>query len=172
MPLFETISDLTAGAEPIRRRRFGLIEMADGGFVRIGFRPWPKVSTAPGVLLGQWLHTRLPGDRLWLYFNQPSRFSNFLVLRYVVSRQQTSMGTLTRALDVLDEIARLKRSDALLCDVSNWRISERLMTRFGWERHCPSRWHRHYIKRFYGEYPPRPRWLERMLDTSRQAASR
>jgi hypothetical protein len=62
---------------------------------------------------------------------------------------------------VLDEIARLKRSDALLCDVSNWRISERLMARFGWEPHCPSRWHRHYIKRFYGEYPPPAGWLEK-----------
>jgi hypothetical protein len=73
------------------------------------------------------------------------------VLKYVVSARDTPLPTLRRALDVLDEIARLKRSDALLCDVGNWRVSRRLMTRWGWTHHCPSRWHRHYIKRFYPE---------------------
>jgi hypothetical protein len=76
-------------------------------------------------------------------------------LKYFISARQTSFATVVRALDLLDEIARLKRSDALLCDVGNWRIGTKLLARFGWVPHCPSRWHRHYIKRFYGEYPPR-----------------
>ena len=67
------------------------------------------------------------------------------------------MATLRLGLAVLDEIARLKQSDALLCQVSNWRISAELLGRAGWVRHCPSRWHRHYIKRFYGVYPPKLR---------------
>ena len=54
---------------------------------------------------------------------------------------------------VLDQIARLKRTDALLCDIAGSRISDRLMSRFGWEPHKPQRWHRNYIKRFYGQYP-------------------
>ena len=69
------------------------------------------------------------------------------------------MGTLIRASAVLDEIARLKQSDALLCDVSSGRITTRLLSRWGWEPHCPSWFHRHYIKRFYGVYPARPAWL-------------
>jgi hypothetical protein len=28
-----------------------------------------------------------------------------------------------------------------------------MLARFGWEQHAASRWHRNYIKRFYGEYP-------------------
>jgi hypothetical protein len=56
---------------------------------------------------------------------------------------------------VLDEVARLKASDAILCDVWNWRISDRLLARWGWQPHKPDRWHRHFIKRFYGVYPPR-----------------
>ena len=28
-----------------------------------------------------------------------------------------------------------------------------VLQRLGWEPHCPSRWHRNYIKRFYGVYP-------------------
>ena len=49
--------------------------------------------------------------------------------------------------------ARIKRSDALLCDVASNRISDRLMRRWGWESHKPQRWHRNFIKRFYGQYP-------------------
>jgi len=150
MTLFETVIDLAGGAEVLRRRRYGVVEMAGGRFRRVRLRPFPAVVTAPGILLaGGSVHRFWPGDRLWLYYNQPWRFPDFLVLKYVVSARETSLTTLRRALDVLDEIARLKRSDALLCDVGNWRISRRLMTRLGWTPHCPLRWHRHYIKRFY-----------------------
>jgi hypothetical protein len=62
-------------------------------------------------------------------------------------------------LAILDEIARLKQSDALLCDAISERITTRLLSREGWEPHCPSLFHRHYIKRFYGVYPPRQGWL-------------
>lgn len=56
-------------------------------------------------------------------------------------------------LAALDEIARIKQTDALLADVLNFRISPRMLARYGWASHKPSRWHRHYIKRFYGSYP-------------------
>ncbi len=49
--------------------------------------------------------------------------------------------------------SRIKGSDAIVTDVANFRISERLLARLGWERHTASRWHRNYIKRFYGQYP-------------------
>jgi hypothetical protein len=53
----------------------------------------------------------------------------------------------------------IKRSDALLCDVLNERISDRLLQRWGWERHVLDSPRRHHIKRFYGEYPPaQPDW--------------
>ena len=115
------------------------------------------------MLFGNTFHRYFSGDRFWLYYNQPLRFPNFLVLKYVVSGRNTGFGSLARALDVLDEIARLKRSDALLCDVGNWRISTEVLGRWGWTPHSPSRWHRHYIKRFYGKYPPRAKWIENML---------
>jgi hypothetical protein len=161
MPLFETVNNLADGAEVLRRRHYGLVEVADGRFRRVLLRPFPRVVSAPEIiLLGGVYHSRRAGDRCLLYYNQPRRFPHFLALKYVVSARQTTLRTVTRALAVLDEIARLKRSDALLCDVGNWRISTRLLARFGWESHCPSRWHRHYIKRFYGEYPPPPCWLQ------------
>jgi hypothetical protein len=160
MPLFETITDLEEGAEMLRRRRYGVIEVADGRFRRIVLRPFPKIISAPETsLIGSWRHRHRRGDRVRLYYNQPRRFPDFLALKYLESTRDTSMTTVTRALAVLDEIARRKGSDALLCDVSNGRITTKLLSRWGWTPHCPSWFHRNYIKRFYGKYPAPPVWL-------------
>jgi hypothetical protein len=154
------VTNLSEGAEVLQRRRYGMIEVADGQFRGVRLRWFPKIAIGPEILLlGRWQHRRA-GDRILLYYNQPWRFPKFLALKYAVSARNTSMRSACRALDVLDEIARLKRSDAILCDVSNWRISTRLMARWGWVPHCPSRWHRHFIKRFYGDYPPPAAWME------------
>ena len=56
-------------------------------------------------------------------------------------------------LTVLDEVAAIKGIDAIVCDAGNIRLSDRLMARLGWEPHKPQRWHRNYIRRFYGQYP-------------------
>jgi hypothetical protein len=154
MPVSEIVTDLAQSADAIRRRRYGVIEVADGQLRRIVLRPFPRIVSLLGAtLIGGWRHRRRPGDCLRLYYNQPRRFPNFLVLKYIESGRDTGFGTLSRALAVLDEIARQKGSDALLCDVSNGRITSRLLGRFGWVPHCPSLFHRHYIKRFYGSYP-------------------
>jgi hypothetical protein len=66
----------------------------------------------------------------------------------------TSLATFRAALTALDRLAELKRTDALLCDAANVRISDRLLRRWGWAPHKPQRWRRNYIKRFYGVYAP------------------
>ena len=160
MPLFETITNLDQAAETLRRRHYGVIEVADGRFRRVLLRPLPKIISMQEILLlGGWRHRGVSGDRIRLYFNRPRRYPNYLVLKYAESARATSFGTLARALAVLDEIARLTRSDALLCDVANGRITSRVLGRWGWTPHCRSRFHRHYIKRFYGEYPAVPSWM-------------
>lgn len=153
-PLFEIVTDLDGGAEVLRRRAYGVIEAADGRFRRVVLRPFPKrASLAGALLLGRWRHRWQSGDRFLVYYNQPRRARDFLAITYVESSKGTSCRTVRMALEALDEIARLKRTDAMVCDVSNGRISGRVLARLGWEPHCPSRWHRHYIKRFYGNYP-------------------
>jgi hypothetical protein len=77
----------------------------------------------------------------------------FLALKYVVSTSGTCCRTVRSALGVLDAIAALKHADAIVCDAANGRLSDRLLQRFGWEPHKPRRWHRNYIRRFYGTYP-------------------
>ena len=154
MPLFETVTDIDAEADVVRRRRYGVVKVVRGRFVAIHMRPFPKVFAWPELVpVHRRYHARGPDDRCLLYFNQPWRFPNFLALRYVVSAAGTRLATFRGALTVLDAIARIKRSDALLCDVANTRISDRLMARWGWQAHKPQAFHRNYIKRFYGDYP-------------------
>jgi hypothetical protein len=74
-------------------------------------------------------------------------------VRYVISSHDCTYATARMAARVLDEIARIKGTDALLCDVAFSRISDRLLARWGWEPHKPQRFHRNYVKRFYGTYP-------------------
>jgi hypothetical protein len=140
--------------EVIRSHRCGVIEMKDGQFYALHFRRWPKLVTVLDVMWrGPRYHHHTPGNHCLLYYHQPYRFPNFLALTYALSTKHCTLATFRGSLNVLDRIAEIKRADALLCDAWNSRISDRLLARWGWEPHAPSRWHRNYIKRFYGVYP-------------------
>lgn len=151
---FETVTDFRAAAETLRRRRYGVIEVRRGKFVALHLRPWPKLVSIVGAMFGQWYHRHARGDRLWLYYNQPRRHPKFVALKYVVSSRNTAWASMLQALSILEEIAAIKRSDALLCDAANLRLTPRLLARLGWERHTRSRWHRNYIKRLCKNAPP------------------
>ncbi len=150
----ETIRDFDVGREGIRAHRYGVIETAGGEPRAIHLRPWPKLVSLPELLpLGPRYHARGTADRCLLYYNQPRRMPSFLALKYLVSTAGTSYRTFRAALRMLDRVAELKRVDAIVCDAANLRLSDRLMARLGWEPHRPQRWHRNYIRRFYGVYP-------------------
>jgi hypothetical protein len=140
--------------EPLlRRRRYGVIEVAEGRLVRIVLRPWPKVPIwAEARLLGDWRHRWRAGKVCRLYYNQPFGKVNFLTLAYVQSDRDASFESFRKALTILDEIARIKEADFLVTDVANARISDRLLQRWGWSPLAEKRWHRLFIKRFYGDY--------------------
>jgi hypothetical protein len=145
----QTVIDLVEGAAALRAGRAGEIEIIGGQLHAIRLRRFARrVSLLESWLQGRWHHARRPGDCCRLYYHQPRQFPNFLALDYVVSTRGASFATFRRALTVLDEIARLKESDALLCDASNARISDRLLARWGWQSHAPMRWRRNFIKRF------------------------
>jgi hypothetical protein len=146
--------DLQQDADLLRTRHYGMIEVVDGQLYRIVLRPWPKLVSLPEVWwLGATYHARQSGDRCRLYYNQPRSYPSFLALKYVVSSHGASFASFRRAVRTLDAIAAIKRSDAIVCEATNLRISERLLARWGWERHCLQSSRRHYIKRFYGVYP-------------------
>jgi hypothetical protein len=152
--LFETVLDPIAQAEVLRRRRYGLIEMNEGRLQAIHLRPWPhRGSLLESRVLGRWWHQTRGGDRAWIYYSQPWGHSNFLALRYMVSSRDCRLATFRGALVVLDGIARLKQSDAILTDASNGRISDRLFARWGWEPLGGKARGRTFVKRFYGQHP-------------------
>ncbi|HEY1786457.1 MAG TPA: hypothetical protein VGG30_12935, partial [Pirellulales bacterium] len=150
--LFETVVDPIAQAEVLRRRRYGVIEMVDGRLRGIHLRPWPRRgSLLEARTLGRLWHEWRTGDRALLYYSQPWGQSNYLALRYCLSTRDCRLATARGGLLILDEIARLKQSDAILAEASSDRISQRLPVRWGWEPLAGKSSHRTYVKRFYGE---------------------
>ena len=148
MALYETVTDLSSQDDVVRRCRYGVIETENGRLTRVVFRPWPKIITALGSrIVGRLRHRLLRGNRCRLYFNQPRSCPNFLALRYVETTRDADYATFRKALAVLDEIARLKHADALLCDAANLRLTDRFLTRLGWVPHAPMIGHRNFIKR-------------------------
>jgi hypothetical protein len=125
-----------------------------GELVGIHLRPFPKLVSLPEVWPVHWkYHPAGSADTCTLFYNQSRRCPTYLALRYMASTSGTHYRTFLAALRVLDRIAAIKQTDAIVCDVGNFRISDRLLARLGWEPHKPQRLHRNYIKRFYGKYP-------------------
>jgi hypothetical protein len=139
-------------AERIKKWRCGYICTEDGRLSKIVGRWWPYQ--------GNWLQMLwdvrqrpLKQNRCELYYSQPWSSPGFLTLSYVRSGPQTSLSTLYVAALALDQIAKLKGCHAIVCHATNDRISDRFLARWGWQQHCPDWPGRHFIKRFYGEYP-------------------
>ncbi|MBL9080550.1 MAG: hypothetical protein JNK76_02025 [Planctomycetales bacterium] len=148
MSPYHVTVDPQADAEAVRRRRYGVIETCAGRLERIVWRPFPKIVTAFGIhRLAPWLRRRRRGNRCRLYFNEPRSCPGFLALRYVESTCDADYATFRRALTALEEVARVKNSDALLCDAANQKISDRFLARLGWVPHAPMPGHRNFIKR-------------------------
>lgn len=144
-----------AALPAIRAARYAAIETSGGQLQAIHLRRIPKLISWPDFWpVATRYHARGTNDRCLLYYNQPRSCPNYLALKYVVSSHNTSYATLRAAIATLEAIAAEKRIDAILCDAANSRLSDRLLARQGWEKHKPARWHRNFIKRFYGEYPP------------------
>lgn len=146
----------------LARRRAGRIVTQDGKLRAVYGRWWPYGGN---MLQVQWdlLFRTMPVDRCELFFHAPLACPNFLTLDYVHSGPSTSLSTFYAATLVLDEIAKIKRSAAIVCHVTNQRISDRLLERWGWQAHCPNWKGRHFIKRLYGQYAPIPsQWRTRL----------
>ena len=154
MPLIQSVRDMDAEQHVLMTRAYGMIETSRGQLVRVQVRPWPKFgSIVEAKWLRHWRSTRLPQDICRLFYNQPLQHRNFLALTYIETSLNTSWKSVATALRVLDRIAYLKHSDAILAEVYNKRFSDRLLRRLGWERHREDCQQRHWIKRFYGSYP-------------------
>lgn len=155
--LFEMISDVETQQSALKNRAYGVIEVCDQSLAAIHLRPYPKlVSVAEVHWSSFWkkqANASTSRDRVLLYYNQPMLHRNFISLKYFVSNYKTSLASIAVCLSVLDYIAKLKRTDAMVAEITNKRIKDRHLSHFGWDEHLKGKRGRHWIKRFYGEYP-------------------
>ena len=158
----QPVSNVGAAGEVLKSRRYGRIVVDSGRLEAVYARWWPHVSSLIEVQWEKWRRA-FEQDRCELFYHIPWGSSRYITLSYVRSGPKTSLSTFYAATLVLDEIARLRDSNAIVCNVTNSRISDRLMTRWGWTAHCPNWKGRHFIKRLYGEHPEIPLvWRERL----------
>src|SRR6056297_838849 len=144
------------GNEPaIKRWRRGRIWMIDGKLACIQRRrPGIGISVAQVWLQGKF--GRPAGDICRLDYHQPFRMRGVLVLNYVLSGDRATYRTFIGAIHMLQHIARIRGAVAIVAHVTNAEISDRLLTRHGWDRHLENKPGRHYIRRFYEGYPDMP----------------
>lgn len=156
------VTHIAQQAELLQARRYGTIATQRGQLHAIYGRWWPHFGNLMQVLWEMNFRTVAP-DRCELFYHQSLSSPAFLTLSYVHAGYATSMATLYAAGLVLDEVARLRGADAIVSQVTNARISDRVLQRWGWEKHCPDWPGRHFIKRFYGRYPTvDPKWQQRI----------
>jgi hypothetical protein len=146
------ITEIAKQSQQLEALRAGHVVVQGGRLVAVYARWWPYLGNHLRAAWDQRFR-QSEIDRCELFFHAPLGSSQFLTLSYIHSGETTSLASVYAATLVLDEIARIKRSLAIVCNVTNDRISDRLLERWGWEAHCQSWSGRHFIKRFYGQYP-------------------
>jgi hypothetical protein len=152
------VTSVNDNPELLRQRSAGMIVAEQGALKRIEGVWFPRRAT----VWRTWLDQRarhLPADQCRIYFRQPLSSPTYLAIDYFVSGSRTSLRTVDAALEAIDQIAQLKRSDAIVAQLKNSRISTRMLQRYGWERHLGGEQSLHIIKRFYGKYPASKRDL-------------
>lgn len=146
------VTHIARQAKTVARRKCGRIVVNRGTLEAVYGRWWAYQGNHLQVLWDKRTR-RFPRDRCELYYHAPWASPGCLTLSYVRSGPGTSLGTFYAATLVLDEIARLRDAAVIVCHVTNDRISNRLMKRWGWQQHCLEWSGRHFIKRLYGEHP-------------------
>ncbi len=146
------VRDISSHGHQLTARRAGQIVVQGGELVAVFGRWWPYIGNHLRAAWDQRFR-QTEQDRCELFYHVPICSPQFLTLSYIHSGENTSVASVYAATLVLDEIARLKRSLAIVCNVTNDRISDRALARWGWESHCQAWSGRHFIKRFYGKYP-------------------
>lgn len=148
----EAVRAALAGHDPVGWWA-GVIMVESGELRAIRRRWWPRLVS--GIEATWWAARRLKAagrDECRLFWSAPRSAPGYLTLKYVWSGAGTRFGTFRTAVAALDQIAWLRRSEAIVCEVFNPRISNRLLVRWGWEQHLLLSGRRHWIKRFYGEW--------------------
>ena len=141
-----SVPSIEGYSKKIRSWNYGELELSDGKLIGIYPRWWPRIGSQLESFQDSYIRT-LPNDFCRAYYAFPRRAPGFMSVLYARSGPNTQYKTLYRAVVVMDEIARLKEAQAIVCQTISLRASERLMNRWGYVRHAQSLGENHYIKR-------------------------
>jgi hypothetical protein len=144
------VTDVRTHANTLKQWNRGRITMRNGKLVSVRRRQFYM----PASIARVWFQARFkPGNRDQCTLDyRCNRIGGFMVVEFIQSGPSTQLATLRGACQILDEIARLRQSVAILAHVSTSAISDRLLKRWGWEPHAGTLSGRHWIKRFYSGY--------------------
>lgn len=140
------VTSIEGNAERIRSCNYGELELFDGKLLGIYPRWWPRIASKWESLRDSTIRS-LPSDFCRAYYAFPKRTPGYMSVLYARSGPNTQYKTLYRAVVVVDEIAKLRDSHAIVCQMIHLRVSERLMNRWGYVRHASALGDNHYIKR-------------------------
>lgn len=141
------IVDLELESSRVARLRCGRIEVTDGRLVAVHPRRMVAAASVAGVwwdiFAGRGDHQRCEID-----FHVPRGMPAFVTLDYIRAGRRAGYANFRRAVRTLEQIAIIKGSHAIVAHVTNPMITDRLLTRLGWQEHCLNWRGRHWIRRF------------------------
>lgn len=141
-----SVASIDHHASEISRWRYGTVLLRNGKLIAIQARWWPRWGTVFGAMMDRVVRT-LPEDECRFYFAFPRSAPGFMSLLYVHAGEKTTYQTFHQGIASIEAIARLRRSHAIVCQVTNDRLSERMMNRWGYVKHAPHLGPDHYICR-------------------------
>lgn len=131
---------LTTGA------RFAQLSIFPDGSVSHQTRWFPRWASQWDVAKDETRRSASNGECRFFY-SFPWRTPGFMAVNYMTSGEQTNYRTMLLGVQILEQIARHKKSNAIVCQAYSDRLSERLMHRWGYVRHALSIGDNHYIRR-------------------------
>lgn len=126
--------------------RFAQLSIFSDGSISHQNRWFPRWASQWDIAKDETKRSASNGECRFFY-SFPCRTPGFMAVNYMTSGDQTSYRTLLLGVQVLEEIARRRKSIAIVCQAYSNRLSERLMHRWGYVRHALSLGDNHYIRR-------------------------
>jgi hypothetical protein len=174
-PIESVVTEISIDADKVRSWRCGQIVVRDGELVTV-HRRFFGASASIVQVIWQAGWGRSNNSQCVIDYHSPLGMPGFITLDYIRAGQTAGYRTFRQAVRVLEQIAQIKKVHAIVAHVTNPLITDRLLTRLGWERHCLNWKGRHWIRRFdHSNTVGRTRWptvtrdeSERMLQSELQ----
>jgi hypothetical protein len=140
------VTRLESCESQIARWRYGEVETCEGQVTGLYARWWPRIGSELDVAMDNYL-SQLRENSARFYYAFPLRSPGYMTILYAHSGPRTSYATLYRGIETMDAIAKLRRTNAIVCQATNAKLEERTMNRWGYVRHALALGDNHYIKR-------------------------